>query len=138
MKLNNRIKFYLIGILLLVVALACGSEANTSRQPQQDNPVSDPAVSVTSIIYVTVEEFNFTLDADQAQAGVVTFVVTNEGNMPHDFAISGEGIEEKTVMIDPGETVELEVTLEPGNYEYACTVPGHAMLGMRGEFSVTS
>jgi uncharacterized cupredoxin-like copper-binding protein len=63
-------------------------------------------------------------------------VVRNEGDTPHDFAISGDGVEEKTPMLDPGETATLEVELEPGTYAYVCTVPGHAMLGMQGEFTV--
>jgi uncharacterized cupredoxin-like copper-binding protein len=84
-----------------------------------------------------VEEFQVNLDATQAKAGDITFVVRNEGSMPHDFALSGEGPDEKTPMLQPGETATLEVTLEPGTYKYICTVPGHAMLGMQGDFTVT-
>jgi nitrite reductase (NO-forming) len=37
----------------------------------------------------------------------------------------------------PGETGEVTFTAgAPGSYHYACTVPGHALLGMSGNFIV--
>jgi plastocyanin len=83
-----------------------------------------------------LEEFAIKLDNTQAKAGDIKLIIRNEGNMPHDFALSGEGLGEKTPMLQPGESATLEVRLQPGSYKYVCTVAGHAMLGMQGEFTV--
>ncbi len=128
-----------LSVVLLVVALACrfGAPAESGSQPQA-REVESRQVDSSDAIQVSAQEFSFTLDASQAQAGEVTFIVTNNGTMPHDFAIQGEGVDEKTPMIDPGESATLTVELEPGSYTYICTLPGHAMLGMKGTFTVTS
>lgn len=134
MKLNNSRWLWVLSAVLLVVALACrfGAPAERGSQPQARE------VESSGTIQVSAQEFSFTLDASQAQAGEVTFIVTNNGTMPHDFSIEGEGVNEKTPMIDPGESATLTVELEPGSYTYICTLPGHAMLGMKGTFTVTS
>ena len=49
-------------------------------------------------------------------AGTITFLVRNDGTMPHDFAIQGNGVDQKTVMIKPGQTASLTVDLKPGIY----------------------
>lgn len=126
-------KLIIAGVLLMLVALACRSGV---RNPGVSEESSARQAESSSIEVVAVD-FDFELDANQAAAGTITFVVRNEGSMPHDFALEGEGISEKTSMLDPGESETLVVTLKPGTYEYVCTVPGHAMLGMRGTFTVT-
>jgi uncharacterized cupredoxin-like copper-binding protein len=65
-------------------------------------------------------------------------VVQNNGSTQHDFAIRGNGVEQKTPTIKPGEIARLTVDLEPGAYTYVCTIPGHEQLGMNGTFTVTS
>jgi uncharacterized cupredoxin-like copper-binding protein len=65
-------------------------------------------------------------------------VVQNNGSTQHDFAIRGNGVVKKTATIKPGETARLTVDVEPGNYTYICTIPGHEQLGMNGTFTVTS
>jgi uncharacterized cupredoxin-like copper-binding protein len=82
--------------------------------------------------------FLVSLDASQAEAGTITFVVQNNSSMPHDFALEGNGVEQKTPMINSGESATLTVDLEPGTYTYVCTIPGHEQLGMSGTFTVTS
>lgn len=129
MKLYPIKSLLLIGILILAVTVACG------RSVPSSNGV---ASGDSSTVNVVAQEFKFTLDVSQASPGTVTFTIRNEGQMPHDFAINGNGVEAKTPHIEPGETATLEVTLEPGSYNYECTVPGHAMLGMKGVFTVES
>jgi len=71
----------------------------------------------------------------EAQAGSVTFEVTNDGQTEHNFAIEGHGA---TEMIPPGETVTLKVaSLGPGEYTVVCEVAGHAGGGMTATLVVT-
>jgi plastocyanin len=89
-------------------------------------------------VNVTARNFAYDLDTQTAKAGKVTFAVRNTANdMPHDFAIRGNGVEMKTPMLKGGETAQFTVDLKPGTYTYWCTIPGHDFLGMKGTFTVT-
>lgn len=54
------------------------------------------------------------------------------GQVQHDFKIAGK----KTILLNPGKSSKLTVTLKKGKYHYLCTVAGHAKLGMQGTFTV--
>jgi FtsP/CotA-like multicopper oxidase with cupredoxin domain len=71
----------------------------------------------------------------EAQAGPVTFEVTNTGATDHNFAIDGVS---GTDMIPPGESATLTVPeLTAGDYTYICEVTGHADGGMTGSLTVS-
>lgn len=97
-------------------------------------------------------EFGFKLSAKTAKHGAITFKVTNgSGALPHDFFLcsapakstaaaslpntcAGKG----TAQLTPGKSATLTVNVaKAGNYEYLCTVPGHAAGGMKGILKVT-
>jgi plastocyanin len=126
MKTRPTLWLSLLGFAILAVLLAACSSG--SRVKVSGN---------STTINVAVEDFSFSLDASQAEAGTITFAVQNNGSMHHDFAIRGNGVEEKTPMINSGGSATLTVDLEPGTYTYVCTVPGHEQLGMSGTFTVT-
>jgi plastocyanin len=66
-----------------------------------------------------------------AQAGDVSFVVTNGSAMPHNFAIEGNGL--KVQSKDFGANTTNTFTLKglpAGEYTIACNVPGHREAGM--------
>jgi mono/diheme cytochrome c family protein len=75
----------------------------------------------------------------------VTFKVTNAGTLSHDFKICTKAVTgdtansctgKVTAMIAKGKSATLTVTLAKGEYEYLCTVPGHAAAGMKGLIGV--
>ena len=127
---NSSLKVFRLAFLILAVTLACRGSVSSSGGSRVSS-------NEQATVNVSAQEFEFVLDATQSGPGTITFVVRNNGHMPHDFAISGNGVDEKTPMLDSGDTARLEVTLEPGTYDYVCTVPGHAILGMTGTFTVT-
>ena len=58
----------------------------------------------------------------------------NDGQNPHTFTLQDEGFEVKA---DPGQTASGEIPpLKPGAYEFICSIPGHAQLGMTGKLVV--
>jgi uncharacterized cupredoxin-like copper-binding protein len=77
-------------------------------------------------------EFKFKLSKTSVPAGKVTFIVTNRGNLPHDFKIGGK----KTPLLQSGKSSKLVVTLKKGKAAYLCTVSGHAAAGMKGTLTV--
>lgn len=141
MKNLNTRWFFILGIMLLAVSLACSVSLSLTDNSKKDARVNESSANVkedSSTINVVAKDFSFSLDNSQAQSGAITFVVENDGSMNHDFAIHGNGVDEKTPPIRAGESATLTVQLEPGTYTYICTIPGHEQLGMRGTFTAVS
>jgi uncharacterized cupredoxin-like copper-binding protein len=96
------------------------------------------APSAAETVTVAGTEFKLALPSTALDAGPYVFELENEGEIGHDLAIEGPGVEgAKTPVIQPGQTAELEVDLEPGSYELYCTVPGHRDAGMETTVTVT-
>ena len=129
--MNNRFARWLslVAISLLAILLTACSDGSQKAGESNGNETR---------INIVAKDFSYSLDTSQTQAGKTTFIVQNNGSVPHDFAIHGNGVEQKTPMIKPGESATLTIDLEPGTYNYVCTIPGHEQLGMRGTFTVTS
>ena len=89
-------------------------------------------------ITVSGTEFAFAVSATELEPGSYVFELRNEGDIGHDLAIEGPGVDETTTpVIDPGGTADLEVQLQSGDYELWCTVPGHREAGMEAEVTVS-
>ena len=132
-----------VSSLMLALALAaCGSGSGSQDQQARQQPPAGqsqpaPTPGDGAQAHVSASNFAFALDTAEARAGQVTFVVTNRASdMPHDFALKGNGLEQKTAMLQPGQSATLSVDLQPGVYTYYCTIPGHDFLGMKGRFTV--
>jgi nitrite reductase (NO-forming) len=101
--------------------------------------------AVSASILVTAgkpSEFSFTLSKRTVAVGTVIFKVTNLGKVPHSFEVCSSATTslkansckgKVTAMLKPGRSQTLTVIFrKAGKYEYLCTVPGHAQLGMKG------
>ena len=92
-------------------------------------------------------EFGFKLSTKTVKTGSVTFNVTNSGTVPHDFRVCSAPVKNDaanscvghgTKLLSPGQSAKLTVNFtKAGTYEYLCTVPGHAIGGMKGVLKVT-
>lgn len=83
-------------------------------------------------------------------AGKITFAVTNQGQMPHWFAIVrtpvkldatgtpvASAVLAKSAQLDGGAGESVTATLAPGRYELVCLMPGHYAAGQHAAFTVT-
>jgi uncharacterized cupredoxin-like copper-binding protein len=119
-------------VLLVAAALAlaaCGSDESGEGETT--------AAASAEAIEISATDFAFdppTIELDQA--GEYTFRLVNDGGTEHALEIEGQGIEDETETIGPGETAELTLSLEPGEYEMYCPVDGHREMGMEGSVSV--
>jgi uncharacterized cupredoxin-like copper-binding protein len=111
--------------------------------------LAHPAKAAGTTVKVTAgkpSELAFTLSTKTVKTGSVSFKITNQGTLPHDFFVcssnkggsadscSGKG----TALITPGSSATLTIKFtKTGTYEYMCTVPGHAAAGMKGDLKVT-
>jgi plastocyanin len=82
-------------------------------------------------------ELKFDKTSLEAAAGEVTITMVNEGDLPHNVAIKGNGVDEKGEIVQNGGTSTVTATLEPGEYTFYCSVPGHEAGGMTGTLTVT-
>lgn len=136
----HKVTVLVLFVMSLVIA-ACGGgterqEAVAMNEPQASADVGDTTQAGTTV-NVTLQEMKVTLDKLPVGAGTTTFVIQNNGHAPHDFSIQGNGVEAKTPQLQPGESATLTVDLTPGDYQYKCTIFGHAMAGMQGTLQVT-
>ena len=134
----------------------CAAESGASSQ----------AAGGGTTIDVTLQEWSVNPSEASAPAGDVTFAITNDGpDDIHEFVVlktdldpgdlptddhgavseDGEGIEvvDEIEEVPVGETEELTVTLEAGNYVLLCNIydededEAHYQMGMRTAFEVT-
>jgi uncharacterized cupredoxin-like copper-binding protein len=88
-------------------------------------------------VRATEKEFSIDLKGGTTlSAGKYRFQVVNAGKIDHDLEIEGDGVEEKTALIGPGNEAALEADLKPAKYRFYCTVPGHAQSGMDVDVTV--
>jgi uncharacterized cupredoxin-like copper-binding protein len=133
--------------------------SNESHHPEATGSPAHAESDATALrIAVTLTDaFRIEPAAMSVPAGVpVTFVVTNEGAIPHEFylgdddaqaahaqemlSMAGEPMHDEPsgISLQPGETKELTYTFaEPGQVLAGCHVPGHYPAGMRAVISVT-
>jgi plastocyanin len=78
----------------------------------------------------------FEKSALEAPAGTVTLVMENPSAIEHNIAVRGEGIDERGEVVGQGGESRVTVELEPGEYEFYCSVPGHEEAGMKGTLAV--
>jgi uncharacterized cupredoxin-like copper-binding protein len=118
------VPFPVAGVLLAAVAFA-GAPAH--RAPAHAAEVS-----------AKLSEWKVELSEDTIAVGTVTFRIANTGSIPHAFEVEGQGIEKKSVEIQPGSSVALTLTLKPGTYEVYCpeAEDSHKMLGMETHLTV--
>ena len=145
---HPRIMPILLGSVL-IFSYGCGEDNNDTAGG------SDSDGAVTGV----VTEWEVNVDQQKAPAGEVVFTVTNEGTIGHEFLVVKTDVADGDIELDGDhfseenpsllvideigeyakETTEsLTVTLEPGNYQLVCNLPGHYENGMHTSFTVTS
>jgi plastocyanin len=137
--MTRRLFLLLFTVLALAVGVsACGGD-------DDDDAAEEPTTEATT--HEDGGGGHLTLTADPggalsfdtteltASAGEVTIELVNESTTPHNVEVEGNGVEEVSETITES-TTELTLTLEPGDYEFYCAVPGHREAGMEGTLTV--
>lgn len=177
-RTRNRTAKALAGMLLAIalLAAACGDDSDSSA-PVGDNGDSaevddhgdqefsfgEPADAADADRTVEIDaddDFTFDPDSVEVEVGeIITFKVTNIGNLEHDFTLGDEAAQQEhademaamdddeghmdhddmvnAMTLPSGETHELTWKFtEPGEFIMGCHTPGHYESGMRGTITV--
>jgi plastocyanin len=133
-------------LVLLAVVLALGLAACGGDDDDDEETTAETTTEQTTAggggggggETIAISETEFALDpADvSAPAGEVTFEITNDGSIPHNLEVEGDGVEEVSDTINGGESTTLAVDLGAGEYEIYCNIGDHADQGMEGTLTV--
>ena len=134
-----------VALFLTVATVGCGADSNDGTNATSNN------------ITGTLHEWVVEVDATTAAAGDVTFTITNEGTIGHEFLVvktdiavgeiplDGDHFAEPTDGIEvideigefaKGTTESLTMNLTPGTYQLVCNLPEHYEAGMYISFKV--
>jgi iron uptake system component EfeO len=121
-------------VLAGYLVAACGGSTATPGTATTRPASSAPAGALT----LEAKEYAFTPASLTAPAGAITFSVTNAGTENHEFEVfAGEQSLGKIDAFPRDSTRDLSVTLQAGDYTFACKLNGHDILGMKGTLTVT-
>jgi plastocyanin len=117
-----------LAALALVVA-GCGGD------DEQGKTVTAPA---SGAVRVVAKEYSFDPAAIVMRGpGTLRVTLANEGSLAHNLRLTKDGEElGGTPSFPAGESRSARLRVEPGSYEFVCTVGDHAELGMRGTLKV--
>ncbi len=115
--------------VVLVMGLAALAGCSSSGESAQGLP----GVAVSPGIDVVATEMAYDPSNIVVEAGEVPVRMVNEGTVIHDLRIEGLPF---LLEAEPGATETATVDLEPGTYQFYCSIPGHREAGMEGVLEV--
>lgn len=98
-----------------------------------------PATEVNGVLQIDADptgQLKYTASSATAKTGSVTLKMANKSSVPHDIAVTGNGVNAVSSIVQNGGTATVTVKLPPGKYTFYCTVPGHKDAGMQGPLVV--
>ena len=112
----------LLALMAVVAALAlaaCGDDDDddTSAATTTEETTAEEPSGGGETIPVTESDFKLDPADPTAKAGEITFELSNDGEAPHNLEVEGNGIEEVSDTINPGDSTSFSVNLEAGTYE---------------------
>lgn len=88
------------------------------------------AMAAENSVEVVLDEYTIEMP-HTLPPGPTTFLLRNAGQKSHSFKIQGPGIDVTLeAVVRPKATQNLQVTLQPGEYEIVCPIGSHAAKGM--------
>lgn len=145
----KKLAFAFTLILAALALAACGGDDDETTAPAADNGAAteesgeagggEPGTGAGTVEFEAApdESLAYTTDSASAEAGEVTVELENPQAIGHDVAIedaSGETVGKTDVISEGSDSTVVE--LEPGEYTFYCTVPGHREAGMEGTLTV--
>lgn len=111
-------------------ALATAGAPEVSDEPvvADDGTLEIPAAPTGAL--------SFTANMAEAEAGQIELVMPNESTVQHNIAVRGDGVQEEGPVVGEGEESTVTASVDPGEYQFYCSVPGHEEGGMLGDLTI--
>jgi plastocyanin len=132
----SRLVVILAGIALAATGCGGDDEGSAATTPSPATSAATGSAANGTVIDVDERDFTIELSTMTLSPGTYTFVTTNNGQTTHALEIEGQGLEEETEDLGPGDSAELTVALEAGEYELYCPVDNHKDMGMKLDITV--
>jgi plastocyanin len=117
-----------------VVATACGGG---SKGGSDSVTVTAPSGGGTPSVTIEAHDIFLRPNKIKAPAGSLKITYTEEGSQQHTLVIQNvKGF--KLEVSGSKKTDSGTVELQPGEYTYYCTIPGHRAQGMQGTLTISS
>jgi plastocyanin len=113
------------------------SEADPPPPPAAEPPPPAAPAETTLENPADESQLRFQKSTLEAPAGAITLVMENPSAIEHNIAVRGGDVDEQGDVVGQGGESTVTADLEPGEYEFYCSVPGHEEAGMKGTLTVT-
>jgi plastocyanin len=117
------------------------AEQELGEEAQQAEEVGEPegGAAGAALELSAPEDGSLAFEPDSlaASPGKVTIEFTNPASIEHDVHVESDGKDvAASDLVSDGETTKASAKLQPGEYTYYCSVPGHREGGMEGTLTV--
>jgi len=120
-------------VVVVLLATGCSSGSSGSGGSSSSPGGSGGGGGSGSGIKVVASETEFHIALSRASfsPGTYRFVAVDKGKASHNLNIVGPGVNANIgVLLSPGGSASVTVTLRKGTYDIFCSVPGHQAKGM--------
>jgi nitrite reductase (NO-forming) len=139
----QRMGFLTAAIVVVAVLFSAGC-SDTATGTGSSGPTITPAPAAAAptgaqLVTLTVGNgMSFDPSSITVRAGQpVQLTLQNKGQMPHDFTLADGVAQPVKITAMGGQTASETFSIDkPGTYTFECSMPGHAVVGMRGTISV--
>ena len=125
-----------IGPLILILIIGLGVTFTYAQFVYLPSLNVVKEFNITQTLEIELAEFSIIPEEASLNEGDgLRIIITNNGEIDHDFAI--QSLDIQVPLIAPGDTITIDILLEEtGSFEFICTIAGHKELGMTGTIIV--
>jgi plastocyanin len=127
-----------ISVVLAASAISSGIVTSAQEDHEEEDAAGDEGGGGGALTLSADPGGDLSFDTDtlEAGAGRVTIEMENPSTVPHNVSIEGRGVDEEGRTVEQGGTSTVTAELQPGEYEFYCSVAGHREGGMEGTLTV--
>lgn len=122
-------------VVVAAILAACSGGSDTTPDATPSSSEASASEVPADVVLEATDDLHFSRRDVTASAGTVTIRLTCGPAVPHDLVIEGVDGDEPVLSCDPGRTETASVELEPGEYTFYCSIPGHRAT-MEGRLAV--
>ena len=137
MKSQAIVVLFVAATVALSLTVGCSAPQSTNGGGGGANAPTESKDTVVKTIRVQETEYSLKpTESTLEKPGIYVLEAVNSGETTHALEVEGEGIEEFSDKIQPGESTKLRVDLKAGTYGLTCPVDSHEDEGMETTITV--